>query len=577
MFWGCCSLLRQAAGGSAPQLQPPCHPNVWGAPLWLVAGLQGLLPTWRRRRQRAWRTAWPPLRAGRRTPGGAVNPTRARSRMRSCAGALGRGCCWLPAGTLPACCLPAACLLPARFHQWASAVPCKRLLRVLLRRLQVAHRGASGSGSCPAGAVGPAGEAGQVVAAGTTALTPRPLRGSHQHQQHGGCISQLVAHTHPPTPRAPGLQVRVSTWRQRIDPILNDEEDRCAFDIHHYGERILGELSTLSVTERPAARGKAAAADADVQFEQVGGSWGARGGGAGAAWQPAACSVSSLGLCRRAAGRASLQGAPSAPLLLCAWCAWCRWSPAPAGTVVRGRACLQGVWCTIRAHWTPPPPGASCGLQVVTRACRDRCEVSRMFAAMLQLVNNGNVDLHTGEESPDQPFGLQLLSADMLHKQMGDTLPPGGCWGRALCLAPSVTPGVMRPFCELATPSIMHTMCRPALQELRQGLRRLRLVLPRPAGRPKLARARPRRARDRIRVGGGSAGQRLLRARVGWGGVGGLGDGCQRGACLREAGTAISHPARVQMTTRRTRTSAWRRSRLPPSGRARQRRRQPDP
>lgn len=35
------------------------------------------------------------------------------------------------------------------------------------------------------------------------------------------------------------LAQRVSTWRQRIDPILRAEEDRSAFDIHTYGTHVL--------------------------------------------------------------------------------------------------------------------------------------------------------------------------------------------------------------------------------------------------------------------------------------------------------------------------------------------------
>lgn len=37
-------------------------------------------------------------------------------------------------------------------------------------------------------------------------------------------------------------QVRVATWRQRIDPVLSAEEDRSAFDIHDYGGAILERL-----------------------------------------------------------------------------------------------------------------------------------------------------------------------------------------------------------------------------------------------------------------------------------------------------------------------------------------------
>jgi hypothetical protein len=39
----------------------------------------------------------------------------------------------------------------------------------------------------------------------------------------------------------------VSSWRQRIDPILRQEEDRSAFDIHEYGSALLQRLETLTL------------------------------------------------------------------------------------------------------------------------------------------------------------------------------------------------------------------------------------------------------------------------------------------------------------------------------------------
>jgi hypothetical protein len=45
------------------------------------------------------------------------------------------------------------------------------------------------------------------------------------------------------------LSQRVSTWRQRIDPVLREEETRSAFDIHVYGEKILTQLGGLSLEE----------------------------------------------------------------------------------------------------------------------------------------------------------------------------------------------------------------------------------------------------------------------------------------------------------------------------------------
>ena len=58
----------------------------------------------------------------------------------------------------------------------------------------------------------------------------------------------------------------MSTWRQRIDPVLREEEDRSAFDIHDYGSRILQQLETLTLD--PSASTTAAAGDV-LQEQQL--------------------------------------------------------------------------------------------------------------------------------------------------------------------------------------------------------------------------------------------------------------------------------------------------------------------
>ncbi len=69
------------------------------------------------------------------------------------------------------------------------------------------------------------------------------------------------------------LQVRVATWRQRIDPILQAEEDRSAFDIHHYGERIIDRLDNLKLGPHDAGGSKQQPQGQDgdgvVQFAEV--------------------------------------------------------------------------------------------------------------------------------------------------------------------------------------------------------------------------------------------------------------------------------------------------------------------
>ena len=47
---------------------------------------------------------------------------------------------------------------------------------------------------------------------------------------------------------------------------------------------------------------------------------------------------------------------------------------------------------------------------------RSKAEVSRMFSAMLQLINSGNVQIHHGS-SPDDPIQLQLRSLHRPHQQ----------------------------------------------------------------------------------------------------------------------------------------------------------------
>ncbi len=46
---------------------------------------------------------------------------------------------------------------------------------------------------------------------------------------------------------------------------------------------------------------------------------------------------------------------------------------------------------------------------------RSQAEVSRLFSAMLQLINNGNIQILPGQ--PQQPFQLRLLKTELLHRQ----------------------------------------------------------------------------------------------------------------------------------------------------------------
>ena len=60
----------------------------------------------------------------------------------------------------------------------------------------------------------------------------------------------------------------MSTWRQRIDPVLSAEEDRSAFDIHDYGgiilERLTGDDPNNAEEAAPAEQ-----EDGAVPFQRV--------------------------------------------------------------------------------------------------------------------------------------------------------------------------------------------------------------------------------------------------------------------------------------------------------------------
>lgn len=141
------------------------------------------------------------------------------------------------------------------------------------------------------------------------------------------------------------LSRRVSSWRQRIGPMLQFEESRASFDIQDYGERLLGKLSDLKI--------------GDVH-------------------QPAK-------------------------------------PPAPAKQRKDGKAAAGGDVNAADAA------GLVTGFGTVAAGLQ-KFEVSRMFAAMLQLVNNRNVAIMRDPAVPEQPFRLQLISTDMYHKAMGARL-----------------------------------------------------------------------------------------------------------------------------------------------------------
>jgi Condensin II complex subunit CAP-H2 or CNDH2, C-term len=60
------------------------------------------------------------------------------------------------------------------------------------------------------------------------------------------------------------LSCRVSSWQQKILPVVEDQEARGEFDIHRYGERILDRLGEVQVHSS-----KAAGSGSPVGFGQV--------------------------------------------------------------------------------------------------------------------------------------------------------------------------------------------------------------------------------------------------------------------------------------------------------------------
>ncbi|PNH05578.1 Condensin-2 complex subunit H2 [Tetrabaena socialis] len=104
---------------------------------------------------------------------------------------------------------------------------------------------------------------------------------------------------------------------------------------------------------------------------------------------------------------------------------------------------LQAVDSQVTDQRMVEAEGGSAGLEAGLRIAfanvalnMQKFEVSRMFSAMLQLINNRNVAIFKASESglkpgevPTEPFTLTLLSIDMYHKSMGARLaapPPRG-------------------------------------------------------------------------------------------------------------------------------------------------------
>lgn len=139
------------------------------------------------------------------------------------------------------------------------------------------------------------------------------------------------------------LAARVSTWRSKMAPMLEEEDARPDFDIHVYGERILDGLASLTVSG-PIIEEK----DAKEQ--------------------PAADNNETM-----------------------------------AQETTAGPVHFEEV--VVNAHTA------------------HGYDVPRVFSSMLQLVNNGNLQITKIDDSPDN-FTITLLSTELKHKRIGDYRAP---------------------------------------------------------------------------------------------------------------------------------------------------------
>ncbi|BDA41730.1 Condensin-2 complex subunit H2 [Coccomyxa sp. Obi] len=123
-----------------------------------------------------------------------------------------------------------------------------------------------------------------------------------------------------------GLAARVASWRDKLAPVLEEQDARGDFDIHAYGEVVLEDLAKMSLADPSNPEELRLGKVAPVTFERV----------------------------------------------------------------------------AHREH---------------------KWQVSRLFSALLQLANNGNVILLRGSD-PSQPFSLRLASLDRPHQQFEDYRAP---------------------------------------------------------------------------------------------------------------------------------------------------------
>jgi hypothetical protein len=169
------------------------------------------------------------------------------------------------------------------------------------------------------------------------------------------------------------LASRVSTWRMKMAPVLEEEDARPEFDIHYYGERILQGLAKLSVADTT-GNTQLNEVDDDEGNENPSGKnkKSTRGGGSGK------------------------QNKDS--------------NSTDNATALTGPVEFK---------------------QVVTGAeVENDYDVPRLFSSMLQLVNNGNLRVAKIKDSSDN-FKISLLSTELKHKRIEAYLAPSSAAAEA--------------------------------------------------------------------------------------------------------------------------------------------------
>ncbi len=172
------------------------------------------------------------------------------------------------------------------------------------------------------------------------------------------------------------LASRVSTWRMKMAPVLEEEDARPEFDIHYYGERILQGLANLRVSDTTAA-----GTMREKEAEEGNG------------------------------------------------------NPVAAPSTKHKKSTREGAK---NKNSDSNDSDNAVGLtdplefgQVVTGAeVENEYDVPRLFSSMLQLVNNGNLRVTKINDSSDN-FKITLLSTELKHKRIEAYLAPSSAAAEA--------------------------------------------------------------------------------------------------------------------------------------------------